>query len=60
MKYSVLVSFTDDHDNNKIYRAGDKYPRDGYKPKPERLEYLQSDNTTFKKPVIAGKKSSRA
>jgi len=60
-KYDVLISFTDDADKKaadgeNVYWAGkSKYPRDGYTPPAERVSFLQSGNTRFKKPVIAGK-----
>ena len=55
-KYAVLVSFTDPEDKDTVYWAGkDTYPRAGYEPTEERIAYLQSSNTAFKKPVIAKK-----
>ena len=50
--YRVVSSFTDLKDNRYHYKVGDKYPRDGYKPTKERLEYLASDRTKRKSPVI--------
>jgi hypothetical protein len=56
VKYDVLVSFSDPQDGGMVYWAGlDTYPREGYTPTEERIAYLQSDKTCFKKPVISGK-----
>lgn len=55
-QYGVLVSFTDPEDGGAVYWAGkDKYPRAGYAPTEERVAYLQSSQTAFKRPVIARK-----
>lgn len=52
-RYKVLVSFADDKDGNRIYHAGrSEYPRLGYEPSEERVAYLLSDKTSFKRPVI--------
>ena len=54
--YAVLIDFTEPDDGMRIYRAGkDRYPRPGYDPTDERIEYLQSDKTVLCKPVIAKK-----
>lgn len=58
-QYAVLVSFTDPDDKAasngaNVYWAGKNlYPREGYTPPEERIAYLQSGKTAFKKPVIA-------
>jgi hypothetical protein len=60
MEYSVLSSFTDLEDKTakngeNVYWAGKStYPRSGYTPTQERLNYLQSDKNPRKKPVISG------
>lgn len=55
-RYEVLIDFTEPQDDMTIYRAGkDKYPRAGYDPPAERIEYLQSNRNAFGKPVIAKK-----
>ena len=62
-KYKVLNSFTDSEDvtasdNKNVYWAGKElYPRDGYKPTAERIEYLQGEKNAFKKPVISSEAS---
>lgn len=53
--YEVIVAFSDAKDNNRTYLKGDKYPRDGYKPDDERIEFLMSDKTALGVPVIAKK-----
>lgn len=51
--YRVLVSFADDHDGGRVYRAGkDEYPRAGLKPTTERIVYLGSDKNRLGRPVI--------
>lgn len=50
--YKVLIKFRDDTDKNHIYNSGDVYPRDGAKPTKKRIDYLLSNKTSFKKPVI--------
>ena len=51
--YKVVRDFADKEDNNRNYRAGDVYPREGYTPSLERLEYLSSAKTPINAPVIA-------
>lgn len=59
MKYDVLISFKDDADKKakageNVYWAGkDQYPRNGYEPPKTRIDFLLSDKTRWKKPVIA-------
>ncbi len=53
-KYEVLVSFKDD--DGAVYWAGrDVYPHDGHIPTEGRIAFLQSKQTSFKRPVISGK-----
>lgn len=40
MKYEVLKSFRDRHDEKKSYGKGGKYPRDGYEPTDEWIKKL--------------------
>lgn len=55
-RYEVLIDFTDSQDNMTSYRASkDKYPRAGYDPPAERIEYLQSSTNALGRPVIAKK-----
>ena len=53
MTYKVITNFTDLQDDNHKYIAGDKFPRDGYEPSPERLEELSTNKNRRGKPVIA-------
>lgn len=50
--YNVLVDFVDLKDNNKVYRAGDKYPRTGLKVGEERINELISSGNKLGRPVI--------
>lgn len=61
-KYTVLIGFTDEADveapaGTNVYWRGASYPREGHSPAPERLKYLQSNKTRYKKPVIAREKA---
>ena len=40
--YLVTQKFTDLEDNGYRYEAGEKYPRNGYKPSDERINALAS------------------
>lgn len=51
MPYVVIKDFTDLHDENHIYRAGDKYPRKG-RGKKERIEELSTSENIRGEPLI--------
>lgn len=55
--YTVLLTFGDLKDSGYVYHKGDKYPREGYTPEPERIEELSSSENAFKAPIIAEIKS---
>jgi hypothetical protein len=40
-------------DSGYVYHKGDKYPREGYTPEPERIEELSGSENAFKAPIIA-------
>lgn len=50
--YTALVDFIDKQDNNRLYHAGDIYPRDGYAVTEERAAELSSRANKLGKPVI--------
>ncbi len=52
MSYTVIVEFTDLKDNNRKYRVGDIFPREGLKVSKERLESLSTDKNRRGFPVI--------
>jgi len=52
MSYTVIVEFTDLKDNNRKYRVGDIFPREGLKVSKERLESLSTDKNKRGFPVI--------
>lgn len=52
MSYKVIKDFTDLQDNNHIYRAGDKFPRDGADVAQDRLEELASKRNKRKEALI--------
>ncbi|MDR9795221.1 hypothetical protein Q4O60_01675 [Aeribacillus pallidus] len=51
-KYVVIKDFTDLQDGNHIYRAGNSYPRKGYKPTKKRTEELSSSKNRRGEPLI--------
>lgn len=55
--YTVLLTFGDLKDSGYVYHKGDKYPREGYTPEPERIEELSGSENAFKAPIIAKIKS---
>ena len=50
--YRVTTLFADLEDNKHLYHAGDEYPRKGYKPNIERIEFLLSNRNLLGTPVI--------
>ena len=50
--YRVITLFADLEDNKHLYHAGDEYPRKGYKPSIERIEFLLSNRNLLGTPVI--------
>lgn len=53
-QYEVLIDFIDMQDKMTVYRSGkDKYPRTGYAPTAERIEYLRSSANILGRPIIA-------
>ncbi|WP_420768752.1 hypothetical protein ACNR9V_03230 [Parageobacillus thermoglucosidasius] len=52
-KYVVIKDFKDLQDRQHIYRVGDTYPREGYKPSKKRIEELLSDKNLIGEPLIA-------
>ena len=65
--YKVVVKFADLMDRNHIYNLGDTYPREGYEPDDDRVEFLASGQNKLGIPVIefipekrkSGRKSSK-
>lgn len=52
-EYTVVHDFSDLHDNSRVYRKGDSFPRPGYEPTAERLEELASGANKLGLPLIA-------
>lgn len=50
--YRALEYFKDLKDNGFVYRAGDIFPRNGYKPSESRIAELLSVNNRRGRPVI--------
>lgn len=57
--WKVLRDFIDLEDTQREYRAGDDYPRPGYKPSAQRLDALSTDRNRQHQPVIAPATASR-
>lgn len=53
MKYLVIRHFIDLQDLNHKYNVGDKYPRKGLKPSPERIAELSGSRNKLGTPLIA-------
>lgn len=51
--YYVIHSFRDKWDGDHHYKSGDKYPRAGCKPTPERIAELASALNSAHRPLIA-------
>lgn len=52
MNYIVLTRFADLLDSNRIYEAGDVYPRPGFDVSPERLAELAGSDNRMGEPLI--------
>jgi hypothetical protein len=50
--YTTIRSFYDLQDDNRMYRPGDTYPRDGLTVTDSRIEELASDRNRLGMPVI--------
>ena len=58
--YRVLEYFEDLQDKNHIYRAGDYFPRPGFKPSAERLDELASNDNKRGRPLIVEEAAKQA
>lgn len=52
MSFIVLMRFADLQDGNRIYEAGDTYPRPGFDVSPERLAELAGSDNRMGEPLI--------
>lgn len=52
MTYTVLTRFADLQDGNRIYEAGDEYPRPGLSVSAERLAELAGSDNRMGRPLI--------
>lgn len=52
MSYQVIKKFRDLQDKEYRYKAGDTYPREGYKPSQTRIDELASNQNKQKTPLI--------
>jgi hypothetical protein len=52
VSYIVLMRFADLQDGNRIYEAGDNYPRPGFDVSPERLAELAGSDNRMGEPLI--------
>lgn len=52
MGYIVLMRFADLQDGNRVYEAGDTYPRPGIYVSPERLAELAGSDNRMGEPLI--------
>lgn len=59
MKYKVIKYFKDAKDNNRAYRPGESYPREGLEVSEERLEELSTTNNRRGVAVIKAEKPKK-
>ena len=52
MDYRAAVDFIDLQDDNRLYHAGDSYPRDGLSVTTERIEELAGNHNRMGYPLI--------
>lgn len=52
MAYKVLETFTEKNDNDRLYKAGEPYPAEDFKPTKRRLKELASDQNKYGYPFI--------
>lgn len=52
MSYIVLTRFADLKDDNRVYEAGDSYPRPGFDVSQERLAELAGSDNRMGEPLI--------
>lgn len=52
MSYIVIERFADLQDGNRVYEAGDTYPRPGFDVSPERLAELAGSDNRVGMPLI--------
>ena len=50
--YVAILRFADFQDHNRIYEAGDSYPRPGFDVSAERLAELEGRDNLARKPLI--------
>lgn len=50
--YVAIKKFVDLTDNDRIYNAGDMYPRDGFEPSRERIIELATSKNKLETPLI--------
>lgn len=50
--FRVIAEFADLHDDNHVYRVGDKYPRTRKRVAKKRLDELMSSNNKIGIPLI--------
>jgi hypothetical protein len=52
MTYKVINSFIDKEHKNTLYRVGDEYPKEGYKPTKARIAELSKEHPEYKRVFI--------
>lgn len=53
MTYRAVVDFIDLQDDNRLYQAGEKFPRDGLKVSAARIAELSTNANRMGYPLIA-------
>lgn len=52
MEYRAAIDFTDLQDRNRLYHAGERFPREGLTVSAERLDELATDKNRAGFPLI--------
>ena len=58
--YTVIKEFYDAQDDNRLYKPGDVYPREGAEVSAERIKELSTSDNACKTPLIEEVKSRRS
>lgn len=52
MGYQVINEFIEKEHENALYKQGDVYPKKGFEEDPDRVAFLQSSNSKYKKAFL--------
>jgi hypothetical protein len=52
MKYPVLNDFIEKFHEDKLYKKGEEYPKEGFEAEPKRVAFLQTDKNGYNKSFL--------